>query len=261
LLVALALPTIATAAWAQTPDATFSVDYYAQINGGSDADATVRITNPGAQGGSSPDGDLCALLYVFTADQEMAECCGCPVTPNGLRTLSVTRDLASNPLTGDKPTTGALKLLSSTRSPGGICDPASPTPTPSLVAWATHLQTWGHVTETAFEPAALSDEERDKLVRTCGGIEDNGSGFGVCTCGFEEPPAPGPTSTSTTVPKTNVTTTTKPWEKPGPTSTSTTVPKTSVTTTTRPSDGNQGDDEDKDQGPPHPPGKDGHWHH
>src|ERR1700681_525549 len=58
-------------------------------------DATVRIDNPGLT-----CGNLCAMIYVFDQDQQLSECCGCVETHNGLRTLSVRRDLTSNPLTG-----------------------------------------------------------------------------------------------------------------------------------------------------------------
>jgi hypothetical protein len=85
-----------------------------------------------------PTGTLCALIYVFSADQQLAECCGCPVTPNGLLTLSVTHDLTSNSLTGDTLHTGVIKILSSIGEEPhdavhveeigetGICDPAAP---------------------------------------------------------------------------------------------------------------------------------------
>jgi len=75
---------------------------------------------------AAPQGTLCALIYVFSADQQLAECCGCPVTPNGLLTLSVTKDLTSNPLTGVKPRSGVIKILSSTGAP--TCDPTAPSP-------------------------------------------------------------------------------------------------------------------------------------
>ncbi|MBV8674890.1 MAG: hypothetical protein JOZ33_15790, partial [Acidobacteriaceae bacterium] len=45
-------------------------------------DATVRIDNPGLT-----YGNLCAMIYVFAADQQLAECCGCVETHNGLRRL------------------------------------------------------------------------------------------------------------------------------------------------------------------------------
>jgi len=42
-------------------------------------------------------GALCANIYVFDDDQELQECCSCPVTADGVRTLSTINDLTSNP--------------------------------------------------------------------------------------------------------------------------------------------------------------------
>ena len=191
LTAALAFSAMSTAAGAQV----FQVNYYANANtAGVSADATVRITNPGTNGAPSPSGDLCALIYVFSADQQLAECCGCKVTPNGLRTISVRNDLTSNPLTPVTLNTGAIKIVSS-NPPPGLCDPTSPAPTPALIAWATHVQTptsssTGVVTETAFEDATLSAAELGVLTEKCTDIGDNGSGHGVCSCGVE-PTGPG----------------------------------------------------------------------
>jgi hypothetical protein len=92
---------------------------------------------------TAPAGTLCALIYVFTADQQLAECCGCPVTPNGLLTLSVTNDLTSNSLTGVKPQRGVIKLLSSAGA--SPCDPTAPQlpagPTTTTVPSATTTST------------------------------------------------------------------------------------------------------------------------
>src|SRR5262245_45503354 len=168
----------------------FQVNYYANANTpGVTADATVRITNPGTNGAPSPAGDLCALIYVFSADQQMAECCGCKVTPNGLRTISVRDDLTSNPLTPVTLTTGAIKIVSSIPPPS-LCDATAPTPIPELIAWATHVQTptpasAGVVTETVFEDATLSSAELSVLVDKCTSIVNNGSGFGICRCSVE----------------------------------------------------------------------------
>jgi hypothetical protein len=175
------------AARAQTSD-VFAVNYYANTDA-EDVDATVRITNPGTNGAPSPTGDLCALVYVFSADQQLAECCGCLVTPNGLRTLSVRSDLTTNPLTPVRLETGALKIVSSTPT-SGKCNAATATPTPELISWATHVQRPGSgasvITETAFEKATLSSSEIGVLTEKCGDIQDNGSGHGICSCGAEE---------------------------------------------------------------------------
>jgi hypothetical protein len=191
LTAALALAAMPVVARAQTSGDVFGVNYYANANTSAvTADAAVRITNPGTNGGTSPAGDLCALIYVFSADQQLAECCGCRVTPNGLRTLSVNGDLTSNPLTPVTLTTGAIKIVSSTPSSSGACDASSPTPTPELLSWATHVQrpsssSSGVVTETAFQGATLSTTELSVLQDKCSDIIDNGSGHGICACGQE----------------------------------------------------------------------------
>jgi hypothetical protein len=191
----LALSAVPITARAQSD--VFAVNYFDNIttvtSASSEADSTVRITNPGTNGAPSPSGDLCALIYVFRPDQQLAECCGCPVTPNGLRTISVRGDLTSNPLTADPLPAGVIKLVSST---GTVvtniwghqslkCDAASPSPTPALIAWGTHVQDSRAITETAFERATLSTQELAVLSDLCGDIRDNGSGHGVCRCGVE----------------------------------------------------------------------------
>src|SRR5271166_6956904 len=109
---------------AQTEGLSVNVNYFAN-NGVSGApDATVRITNPGSDVGrvdASPNGNLCAMIYVFDNDQQMSECCGCLTTPDGLRTFSVGKDLTSNPLTGVVSKTGDIKIL--TAAINGVCDP------------------------------------------------------------------------------------------------------------------------------------------
>ncbi|MCW5890806.1 MAG: hypothetical protein KIT14_09660 [bacterium] len=207
--VALALGQWTAPAVAQQTD-VFSLNYFdhaygwdqasADPSGSNFQDASVRITNPGTQGAPTladpTNGDLCAMIYVFRPDQQLAECCGCPVTPNGLVTLSVNRHLTSNPLTDDPFPSGVVKILSSTgtvetgRSGHSYlrCNAAAPTPTPTLLAWGTHIQGSGALTETAFTPAALSADELDSMVGRCGDILGNGSGHGVCECPSEGHP-------------------------------------------------------------------------
>jgi hypothetical protein len=173
----------------------FSVNYFAN-NGVSGApDATVRVTNPGTS-----NGNVCAMIYVFDNDQQMDECCGCPTTPDGLRTFSLTKDLTSNPLVGTVVNHGDIKLLGWFVN-GSPCDPTldllmclGPTPTCSiptstynLRAWATHVQnkvgSAYPITESAFSDAQLSAGELSSLAEDCFFIEHLGSGHGICSCG------------------------------------------------------------------------------
>jgi hypothetical protein len=197
---------------AQTYPDTFEVDYYSNANGSSacsgatggnaaacqvpsEPDATVRLTNVGTQIGNKadPSGDLCAMVYVLTPDQQLAECCGCALTPDALLTLSVNRDLTSNPLTPVTPTTGDIKIISSLGAPN--CNPSKPVPVAGIRAWATHIQRAAAVlvetlpsfeTETAFSDSTLSVGELNTLRNKCKAIQNNGSGFGICTCGTGE---------------------------------------------------------------------------
>ena len=186
LLVALAVVLLGTVAVAETD--AYQVNYYANAHTMCAPDATVYIDNPGA----ANYGPLCALIYVFTADQQMVECCGCNESPNDLNTLSVDNDLTSNPLTSTIPTAGVIKIVSAPLN-GSVCDPTSSItpPTPDLRAWATHIQSQciysddsGYaITETPFLDAKLSSPELDALQSQCAFIGILGSGHGICTCG------------------------------------------------------------------------------
>jgi hypothetical protein len=168
------------------PD-TFKVSYYANANKAGYPDATVQIINVGTQNGAAGDasGNLCAMIYVFSPDQELDECCGCPVTPDGLITIDVNDDLTSNPLTGITLFSGDIKIISSTGYP--TCNPRTPKPAAGIRAWATHIQNQSHgsyfQTETAFSDSSLSADELSSLASTCAAVIKEGTGFGVCTCG------------------------------------------------------------------------------
>jgi hypothetical protein len=163
----------------------FKINYFANNVSGA-PDQTVRIDNPGTDGTAN----LCAMIYVFQDDQQLAECCGCITTANGLRTLSVGKDLTNNPLTGisTKPVDGVIKIVSAAVN-DSPCDPTSNvTPTQTLRAWGSHNQnkvgTAYPVTETEFTDATLSAEELGfNLEEQCSFVQRLGSGKGVCSCG------------------------------------------------------------------------------
>ena len=166
------------------PD-TFKVGYYSLANiGPGDPDGTVRITNVGTNITAPGSGNLCALIYVFEPDQQMAECCGCLITPDGLLTLSINTNLTSNPLTPVILIDGAIKIVSS--GAGAGCNAAKPTPVAGIRAWGTHIQAAGVVTETEFTDSTLSTGELNLLKNKCSSIQSNGSGFGLCNCGSGE---------------------------------------------------------------------------
>jgi hypothetical protein len=176
-LVILGLCALGISASAQD---VFKVNYFANNVAGA-PDATVRVTNPGTS-----NGNLCAMVYVFANDQQMAECCGCITTPDGLRTFSVAKNLTSNPLTV-KPVDGDIKIVSAAVN-NSPCDPtANVTPTATLRGWATHIQnkvgTAYPITETEFTDATLSAGELASLQADCYFVNRLGSGRGICSCG------------------------------------------------------------------------------
>jgi len=190
-LLGLCVLTVSAAAQADT----FKVNYFANNVSGA-PDETVRIDNPG----TDSTAELCAMIYVFQNDQQLTECCGCLVTSNGLRTLSVSSDLTSKPLTGisTKPANGVIKIVSAAVNGGGLTSPCDATgggalvdnivPTPSIRAWGSHNQnivgTAYPITETEFSDATLSVEELDfNLQEQCVFAQRLGSSHGVCTCG------------------------------------------------------------------------------
>jgi hypothetical protein len=160
----------------------YRINYFSN-NVAAAPDATVRIDNPGLT-----YGNLCAMIYVFAADQQMAACCGCVETHNGLRTLSVKRDLTPNPLTGVVPTSGVIKVVSAAVNNPPYCDPtAHVTPKANLRVWATHVQnevgTAYPITETESSDSTLGATELANLQAQCAFIAILGSGSGGCGCG------------------------------------------------------------------------------
>lgn len=184
-VICLALALLVTGtALAQTYQGPFKVDYFSNANS-SGPDATIRLDNPGTAGGS-----LCADIFVFDASEEMSECCACAVSPDDLRTLSLTTDLTSNPGNGVPVTSGVIKIVSSALV-SGICQnptsAANVSPTSEIQEWVTHVQvpsTGGYViTEDQTLPADLGSTELRNLEADCSSIHRVGSGKGVCTCG------------------------------------------------------------------------------
>jgi hypothetical protein len=162
------------------PADTFKVNYFSNAGSMTAPDGTVYITDDGSSIATGNKGNLCAMIYVFRPDQQMAECCGCELTPDGLRTLSINMDLTDNPLTSVPFPTGVIKIVSSSGYP--TCNPRKPVPVAGVRAWGTHVQA-AAVTETEFLDATLSAGELANLGPVCASILLEGSGAGSCTCG------------------------------------------------------------------------------
>jgi hypothetical protein len=144
---------------------------------------------------------------VFDTSQAMQACCGCPVTADGLLTLSISGSLALNPAaSGQILNDGSIRIiptLPNAKPPqppqttytyigcdtatSVCCDPTAVStdyqliPGSKLVAWAQHVQTT-QTTETAFEAAPADPSDYGGLPTACDGIVKAGSGAGVCTC-------------------------------------------------------------------------------
>lgn len=161
---------------------TLNVNYFVNANTAGAPDGTVELTNPGTSGGN-----VCAMIYVFYPDEEMTECCGCTLTPDDLRTLSVNGDLTANPLVGVKATSGVIKIVSSAPNSSGVCDPRTLAPEPSTRDWGTHIISTGPgvyaITEEEFQGATLGAKEVTALQAGCSAIVLEGSGHGICSCG------------------------------------------------------------------------------
>ncbi len=62
-------------------------------------DSIIRLINPNGSANEFLSGlerTVCAMIYVFDDDEEMAECCGCPLSSAKIATFSVEKDLTSN---------------------------------------------------------------------------------------------------------------------------------------------------------------------
>ncbi len=190
LVSALAFVLCAVSAFASTAAPASSdvlkVDYFSNANTTGAPDGTVRLTDPG-----TAPGNICAYIGVFDPNQEMNECCGCLLTPDGLVTLSVNVDLTGNPGSGTPLTTGVIKIISTATVSNACPLPGTsissfPTTEPAVRAWSTHIQNNLAITETSSIDATLSSTETSLLNAECISVVQDGSGHGICTCGVGE---------------------------------------------------------------------------
>jgi hypothetical protein len=184
----------------------------------SDSDDIIRLINPngaanGNLAGAKPE-TVCAMIYIFDDDQEMGECCGCPLTSAQLATFSVQHNLTSNwGLGGGNNLNGAFAIaaaepnapacLQKSAACNGGCDPTnvpgySVTTSSNLLGSVTRNQfvetpsgtselfvAFG-ITETALSDDAAGDPTNlIYLQEQCGAIVGNGTGGGICNCPTE----------------------------------------------------------------------------
>jgi hypothetical protein len=197
IVAALSVALTAGSPVARAQSQIFLSTYFSNANTVGAPDGTARIWNPGAvQNTAGTDSlDVCALLYVFDANQQMTECCGCFVSANGLLTLSVNKNLTSNPLVGPQLHTGLIEVFAdfNTANPPapGNCDPTVINPFFGLDGEITHIQnkvgTTYPITEEDFKESTIFNPippgQVADLAEDCSVIHHLGAGVsGLCTC-------------------------------------------------------------------------------
>jgi len=175
-------------------DDTYQVTYYSNANTTGAPDGTLRITNDGATVAAGVSQSLYAAIYVFDDSEELQECCACEISPNGLLSESVDKELTANTVTMAKPTRGVIEVVANTSS-----NPASVTALAhGLAGWMTQIQgsqinlttsKWSGpfvINQSPLTFADLSAAELTELTSTCGYAMILGSGGGVCSCSLED---------------------------------------------------------------------------
>jgi hypothetical protein len=183
-------------------------------NGTGTGDNILRLIDPIGSANSyiAPQVNLCAMIYVFDDNEEMGECCGCPLTPTQLETFSVDHDLTSNwTLQGGALGDGVIAIRVAVQnnpncvspnppffgqpdtSPAcnGGCDPKSGFDLqPTLFGSMTKVQTIGAQTvlteNPLFDDATGDFNNQVYLVEQCSELVGNSTGAGICHC-----PIPG----------------------------------------------------------------------
>jgi hypothetical protein len=159
-----------------------ATDYFSNANTTGAPVGNITVINTGVTGGN-----LCAMIYVFDTSQEMSECCGCSISSDGERTLSVDADLTANPLTQIQLHTGVIKIIAADPTNNPTCNAGSVTPAGLLVSWTTHIQpdpqSTFDVTEERSRLSPLGNAESAVLQNLCTYVQKLGSGHGLCTCG------------------------------------------------------------------------------
>jgi hypothetical protein len=162
------------------------------------------------------------MIYVFDDNEELQACCGCPVTPDGQRTLSIINDLSNNfGVHNGNLNAGVIEVVSALPNfalgnppPGpapaatnGVCSPIGSqdrfgrvrpvAPLDGLRSWITHNESLepGNIAQgktvhslsvDELQNAPLHDTDLLGLEALCAFTTQNGSGQGVCACGAGE---------------------------------------------------------------------------
>lgn len=174
-------------------------------------DSILTLVNPNGNANISFGAvlDSCAMIYVFDENQEMGECCGCPLSPTKEESFSVEHNLTSNWAvsnpTGVNTHQGVIAIravgqpnaigCNSFSVPGTInpacnggCDPTNGfTATPTLLGSIIHVQDIDGTedeTEVSLFDNGTGDTAQNNpyLIQQCAAIVGNGTGGGICTC-------------------------------------------------------------------------------
>lgn len=187
-------------------------------------DNILRLVNPNGFANTNLAGAIsqpvCAMIYVFDDDQEMGECCGCPLSSTELATFSFNGNLTSNwgisgpeggfeglgsiAVVAASVDTDIVGIGSSSNGKGcaitqsgacnGGCDPTNVpgyvvTTTNNVLGSITHHQgipfTVG-ITEVSLADDGAGDPTNlVYLQNQCGALVGNGTGAGICNCPVE----------------------------------------------------------------------------
>jgi len=189
---------------------------------GGNGDNIIRLINPNGSGngnlaGAKPQ-TVCAMIYVFDDDEEMGECCGCPLSSTQLATFSVEFNLTSDwgltggPEAGDHKN-GAIAIVAAAPNTigcvgagggagcNGGCDPTNVpgytvTTANNLLGSVTHNQLVATTSTTPgftsglteiglFDDAGGDPTNLIYLQTQCGALIGNGSKGGICDCPLE----------------------------------------------------------------------------
>jgi hypothetical protein len=183
------------------PCASTLLDTYYDVNAG---DNLVRLINPV---GTT---NRCAMIYVFDSNEEMGECCGCPLSPQKLLSLSVKNDLTLNwVFSPPSPQAGVIEIISAlpnASTKGGLgsqcqqsgpacnggCDPTNvpgfDSTSRQLKGYIVHnrsISATSGIPEVPFAEAGDPDSVTlNSLQDLCGAILGTGdTKIGVCNCG------------------------------------------------------------------------------
>jgi len=150
------------------------------------------------------------MIYVFDDDEEMNECCGCPISSGGIASFSVENNLisnsvnldhfgaiavvaaAQNDLTTAAPNNGKFCPVTASAACNLGCDPTNNpgytvTPTNNLLGSMTESGGIVSGISGVIEIPLFNDAGGDPtnllyLRSQCGALVGNSSGAGICNC-------------------------------------------------------------------------------